>query len=75
MRHLYRMPQLSTLEQIANIVIKRTIEETGDDGALMEALERAYPFPGYSYCREIWERALEEHNIRREYSQRFEQCT
>jgi hypothetical protein len=69
------MPQLSTLEQIANIVIKRTIQETGNDGGLMDALERAYPFPGYSYCREIWERALEDHNVRKEYSQRFERRT
>lgn len=66
------MPQLSTLEQIADIVIRRTVAEVGDTSSLMDALERAYPFPGYSYCREIWERALEQHNIRRDYSQRFE---
>ena len=69
------MPQLSTLEQIANIVVRRTIAEVGHADALMDALERAYPFPGdYSYCREIWERALEQHDVRKNYHRRFEQA-
>jgi hypothetical protein len=69
------MPQLSTLEQVADIIVRRTIAEVGRGNGLIAALERAYPFPAYSYCREIWEQALEHHNVRKEYSGRFELST
>jgi hypothetical protein len=55
------MPQLSTLEQVARIVIQRTIADVGQSNALFSALESAYPFPSDNYCRAIWNQVLEQH--------------
>jgi hypothetical protein len=61
------MPQLSTLEEVAKIVIRRTIADVGDGNALVSALEKAYPFPSDNYCRAIWDQVLDQH-IHRGYA-------
>ena len=57
------MPQISTLEHIADIVIQRTINEVGRGTELIAALERAYPFPDEEPFRETWDYALRRHGI------------
>jgi hypothetical protein len=52
------MPQNSTLELIADIIIQRTIADVGRGTGLIDALERAYPFPDEIDYREIWTEAL-----------------
>jgi hypothetical protein len=57
------MPQISTLEHIADIVIRRTIDEVGRGTELVPALERAYPFPDEPAFREAWTEALRRRGI------------
>ena len=57
------MPQTSTLELIADIVIQRTINEVGRGTELIAALERANPFPDEEPFRETWTEALRRHGI------------
>jgi hypothetical protein len=57
------MPELSTLEHIADIVIRRTIDEVGRGTELVAALERAYPFPDEPVFREAWAEALRRQGI------------
>jgi hypothetical protein len=59
------MPQLSTLQEVARIVIRRTIADVGEGNALLSALESAYPFPGDNYCRAIWDQVLEQYVLAR----------
>jgi hypothetical protein len=57
------MPEISTLEHIADIVIRRTIGEVGRGTELVDALERAYPFPDEPVFREAWDEALRRQGI------------
>jgi hypothetical protein len=57
------MPEPSTLEHVANIIIRRTIAEVQDPQQLAEALARACPFTEDPRFYEIWLRALERHGI------------
>jgi hypothetical protein len=57
------MPEPSTLEHVANIIIRRTIAEAQDPQQLMDALSRACPFTDDARFHEIWLRALERHGI------------
>ena len=57
------MPEISTLEHIADIIVQRTINEVGRGTELVGALERAYPFPDDEPYRETWTEALRRHGI------------
>ena len=57
------MPEISTLEHIADIVIRRTIADVGRGRDLITALERAYPFPDEDVFREAWTEALRRQGI------------
>jgi hypothetical protein len=57
------MPEPSTLEHVANIIIRRTIAEVQDPQQLADALARACPFTEDPRFYEIWLRALERHGI------------
>jgi hypothetical protein len=57
------MPQVTTLEHIAEIVIRRTIAEVGRGSELVIALERAYPFPDDGPFRKAWTDALRREGI------------
>jgi hypothetical protein len=57
------MPEPSTLEHVANIIIRRTIAEVQDPELLMEALSRACPFADDPRLYEVWLKALERHGI------------
>jgi len=57
------MPEPSTLEHVANIIIRRTIAEVQDPQQLLDALSRACPFTEDPRFYEIWLRALERHGI------------
>jgi hypothetical protein len=57
------MPDISTLEHIADIVIRRTITDFGRGSELIDALERAYPFPEGHHFRDAWTRALRRQGI------------
>jgi hypothetical protein len=59
------MPQNTTLEYIADLVIRRAIAEMGRGPDLVLALERVYPFTDSGRGREVWEKALERHNVKR----------
>ena len=58
------MPEPSTLEHVANIIIRRTIAEVQDPEQLLDALSRACPFTDDPRFYEVWLRALERHGIR-----------
>jgi hypothetical protein len=57
------MPEPSTLEHVANIIIRRTMSEVQDPQQLMDALSRACPFTDDPRFYEVWLRALERHGI------------
>jgi hypothetical protein len=57
------MPQFSTLELVADIVIRRTVADVGHGNNLHAALERAYPFPDGNTFRIAWTEALRRHGI------------
>jgi hypothetical protein len=58
------MPQNTTLEYVADLVIRRAIAEVGKGPALASVLERIYPFANNDRCREVWEKALERHDLK-----------
>jgi hypothetical protein len=60
------MREVPTLEHIAGIVIRRTIEIAGRGPELAKALERAYPFPEGRPYRDAWRRSLQREGIRGE---------
>lgn len=57
------MPEPSTLEHVANIIIRRTMSEIQDPQQLMDALSRACPFTDDPLYNEVWLRALERHGL------------
>lgn len=57
------MPEPSTLEHVANIIIRRTMSEVQDPQQLMDALSHACPFTDDPIFYEVWLRALERHGI------------
>jgi hypothetical protein len=57
------MPESSTLEHVANIIIRRTIAEVQDPELLMEALSRACPFADDPTLYQVWLKALERNGI------------
>ena len=57
------MPQPTTLEYVADLVIRRTLLEVGKGPDLAPALERAYPFPDHHDYSKVWQRALHWHNL------------
>ncbi len=57
------MPQPTTLEYIADLVIRRTLVEVGKGPDLRSALERACPFPDDVDYSKVWQRALYWHNV------------
>jgi hypothetical protein len=58
------MPSPTTLEFVADLVIRRTLVEVGKGPKLRSALERAYPFPDdHQDYSKVWERALRWHNL------------
>jgi hypothetical protein len=57
------MPEISTLEYIADLVIRRTVAEVGLGTDLVSALERAYPFSDDNDSRSAWTEALRRHGI------------
>ena len=52
------MAQRSTLEYIADLVIRQVLAQVDDATPLAEALERAYPFGDHPNGRQIWMDAL-----------------
>jgi hypothetical protein len=57
------MPEPSTLEHVANIIIRRTMSEVQDPQQLRDALSRACPFTDDPLFYEVWLRALERHGF------------
>jgi hypothetical protein len=57
------MPEPSTLEHVANIIIRRTMSEVQDPQQLMDALSHACPFTDDELFHDVWLRALERHGI------------
>jgi hypothetical protein len=58
------MPALSTIQHIADVVIRRTIADVGTGPELVLALQSAYPFSeDDAQQRSVWMRALWCHNV------------
>lgn len=52
------MAEFSTLEYVADLVIRRVLSETSNPTALDAALERAYPFGENPRGRAAWASSL-----------------
>jgi hypothetical protein len=57
------MPSRSTLEHVADIVIRRTLAEVGRTEELASALAAAYPFAQDPTAYAIWLQVLRRHDI------------
>jgi hypothetical protein len=65
------MPTLSTLEHVADILIRRVLSEVTDAEALPDALRRIYPFGDDRQGRSVWAAALLRHGVRLDLEERI----
>lgn len=54
---------MTSLERVADLVIRRVVTESSNEGSLAEELERAYPFGDLVEGRTVWRRALQRHGL------------
>jgi hypothetical protein len=57
------MPQRSTLEYVADLIIRQTMSMTSDPADLEAALLRAYPFADDPTAYQVWVDALRDKGI------------
>jgi hypothetical protein len=67
-------PDLTTLDHLADLVIRRVVAEVGRTNELAEALERAYPFGDVPCGRTVWIDALNRQKLAASYGESAAAC-